>query len=175
MDPRGELTQRLLEYKRYKESAEELQKLERDQRERYFRNLFKYDVKKAPVQDDEDVLEDVTMYQLIKAFQRAMMNIPKKTVHEVRAIPWNIEEQGKWLMKRFGARSRYNFTEIMTEMKEKVQVVVTFIALLELIRAQRIRVVIHAQYNDFDLYNIESDAAATATETHAERDTTDSP
>ncbi|MDT8325494.1 MAG: segregation/condensation protein A, partial [Bacteroidota bacterium] len=81
IDPRAELTQRLLEYKRYKESAEELQKLERDQRERYFRNLFKYDVKKTAVVEDEDVLQDVTMFQLIKAFQKAMMNIPKKTVH----------------------------------------------------------------------------------------------
>ena len=76
----------------------------------------------------EDTLEDVTMYQLIKAFQHAMMNIPKKTVHEVRAIPWSIEDQGSWLMKRFGTRPKYNFLEVMREMKDKVQVVVTFIA-----------------------------------------------
>jgi segregation and condensation protein A len=151
IDPRAELTQRLLEYKRYKESAEELQKLELDQRERYFRSLFKYDVKKAAVTEDEDVLEDVTMYQLIKAFQRAMLNIPKKVVHEVRNIPWSIEDQGMWLMQRFSDRERYNFTEIMREMKEKMQVVVTFIALLELIRARRVRVEVYAQFNDIDI------------------------
>ncbi len=172
-DPRAELTQRLLEYKRYKESAEELQKLERDQRERYFRNLFKYDVKKSEVKEDEDVLEDVTMYQLIKAFQKAMMNIPKKTVHEVRAIPWNIEEQGHWIMTRFKERPRYNFLEVMDAMKEKVQVVVTFIALLELIRAHRIRVEIHAQFNDFEIIRTETDAdSAAATEDHAGQETT---
>ncbi len=170
IDPRAELTQRLLEYKRYKESAEELQKLERDQRERYFRNLFKYDEKKAPVQEDEDVLQDVTMYQLIKAFQKAMMNIPKKTVHEVRAIPWSIEEQGIWLMKRFETRRKYNFLEVMKDLTDKVQVVVTFIALLELIRAQRIRVEIHAQFNDFEIIRTETAAAQAAdTEEHAEQ------
>jgi segregation and condensation protein A len=157
IDPRAELTQRLLEYKRYKESAMELQKLELEQRERYFRSLFKFDVKKAPVNEDEDVLEDVTMYHLIKAFQKAMTSIPVKTVHEVRNIPWSIEEQGGWLMKRFGDRNRYNFLEVMREMKEKVQIVVTFIALLELIRARRIRVEIHAQFNDIELFYNETE------------------
>ncbi len=168
IDPRAELTQRLLEYKRYKESAEELQKLELEQRERHYRGLFKYDVKKTPVVNDEDVLEDVTMYQLIKAFQRAMMNIPKKTVHEVRVIPWSIEEQGHWLMKRFDNRPKYNFLEIMRAMKEKVQVVVTFIALLELIRAQRIRIEIFGQFNDFDIIRNEDAAEPAKNESHAE-------
>ncbi len=152
IDPRAELTQRLLEYKRYKESAMELQKLELEQRERYFRSLFKFDVKKTPVADDEDVLEDVTMYHLIKAFQKAMTSIPVKTVHEVRSIPWSIEEQGMWIMQRFGERRQFNFLEIMREMREKVQVVVTFIAMLELIRSQRIRVEIHAQFNDIEIF-----------------------
>lgn len=172
IDPRAELTQRLLEYKRYKESAEELQKLELEQRERHYRGLFKYDVKKTPVTNDEDMLEDVTMYQLIKAFQRAMTNIPKKTVHEVRAIPWSIEEQGAWLMKRFDNRPKYNFLEIMREMKEKVQVVVTFIALLELIRAQRIRIEIFGQFNDFDIIRNEAAAKAAPAENHAESNET---
>jgi segregation and condensation protein A len=91
------------------------------------------------------------MFQLIKAFQRAMMNIPKKVVHEVRSIPWSIEEQGAWLMQRFDQRTHFNFTEIMREMKEKMQVIVTFIALLELIRARRVRVEVFAQYNDIDI------------------------
>jgi segregation and condensation protein A len=168
IDPRAELTQRLLEYKRYKESAEELQKLELDQRERHYRGLFKHDVRKTPVTIDEDVLEDVTMYQLIKAFQRAIMNIPKKIVHEVRAIPWSIEEQGAWLMKRFDGRSRYNFLEIMREMKEKVQIVVTFIAMLELMRAQRIRVEIFATFNDFEIIRNETADECVQTENHAE-------
>jgi segregation and condensation protein A len=167
-DPRAELTQRLLEYKRYKESAEQLQKLELDQRERYYRSLFKYDVKKSPVVEDEGVLEDVTMFQLIKAFQRAMMNIPKKVVHEVRTIPWNIEEQGAWLMQRFAQRTHFNFTEIMREMKEKMQVVVTFIALLELIRARRVRVEVFAQFNDIDIIRNETEDEYVPKEEQAE-------
>ena len=151
-DPRAELTLRLLEYKRYKESAMDLQKLELDQRERHFRSLFKFDVRKAAVVEDEAVLEDVTMYQLIKAFQKAMTNIPVKTVHEVVNIPWSIEGQGSWIIQHFGERRKYNFLEILREMQERIQVVVTFIALLELIRAHRVRVEIHAQFNDFEIF-----------------------
>ncbi len=157
IDPRAELTQRLLEYKRFKESAFDLQKLELDQRDRYFRSLFKFDVRKAAVNEDEDILEDVTMFHLLRAFQKAITNIPVKTVHEVQAIPWSIEAQAVWLMDRFGKRARFHFTEILLEMTERVQVVVTFIALLELIRAQRVRVVIHAQFNDFDIIRNEGD------------------
>jgi len=159
IDPRAELTQRLLEYKRFKESAFDLQKLELDQRDRYFRSLFKFDVRKAAVNEDEDILEDVTMFHLLRAFQKAITNIPVKTVHEVQAIPWSIEAQAVWLMDRFGKRARFHFTEILLEMTERVQVVVTFIALLELIRAQRVRVVIHAQFNDFDIIRNDGDAA----------------
>jgi len=150
-DPRAELTQRLLDYKRFKESALELQKLEMDQRDRYYRGLFKYDTRKAPVREDEDVLQDVTMFQLIKAFQHAITNIPMKATHEVATVPYSIEEQGAWLMQRFNKRSRYNFLEILVDLHEKVQIVVTFIALLELIRARRIRVELHAQFNDFEI------------------------
>ncbi len=150
-DPRAELMQRLLEYKRYKESAMGLQDLELEQRQRYFRALFKYDRKQTVVPDEKEVLKDITMFQLIKAFRNALMNIPKTTIHEVRAIPYSIEDQGRQLMELFRDRNEYSFLELVKEMKEKVQLVVTFIALLELIKSQRIRIEIRSQFNDFDI------------------------
>jgi segregation and condensation protein A len=149
IDPRAELMQRLLEYKRFKETAEELQHFELDQRERYFRALFKYDVRTARQEEDDTLLKDTTMFDLIRAFQSAMANIPKKVVHEVRTIPYTIEDQGVFLLSLFGERREYDFFEVVVHMKEKIQIVVTFIALLELIRAHRVRIIAKSQFNNF--------------------------
>jgi segregation and condensation protein A len=158
-DPRAELTQRLLEYKRYKEAALEMQDRELDQRQRFFRTYFKQDVRVAVVEEDENVLKDVTFFDLIKAFQKAMASIPKKVVHEVRQIPWSIEEQGVYIMRHFQARRAFNFIELARSLQDRMQLVVTFIALLELIRAQRVTVEMHAEFNDFTITKTEDDGA----------------
>jgi segregation and condensation protein A len=149
IDPRTELTQRLLEYRRFKESAEELQHLELDQRERFFRALFRYDLRTADPDEDDGALRDVTVFGLIMAFRNAMSNIPAVTVHEVRTIPWSIEDQGLFLMNFFQGRKEYHFTDILAHMQERLQIVVTFIALLELIRAHRVRVAVQSDFNNF--------------------------
>ncbi|MBL0173719.1 MAG: segregation/condensation protein A [Ignavibacteria bacterium] len=150
-DPRAELTRRLLEYKRFKESAVHLQEMEQEQRQRFFRALFKHDVRKADPEDGEQLLKDVTLFHLIAAFQRAMESIPKKTVHQVQTIPYTIEEQGMFLLDFFAGRNEYNFLDIFEEVRDRMQLVVTFIALLELIRAHRVRIVMQADFNNFQI------------------------
>ena len=154
IDPRAELTRRLLEYKRYKESAEHLQAMELEQRQRFYRSYFKNDVRKSDPEEDGQFLKDVTLYHLIAAFQRALENIPKKFVHEVRTIPYSIEEQGMFLMDFFAGRNEYNFLELVDEMRDKIHLVVTFIALLELIKAQRVRVKMISDFNNFVIHRL---------------------
>jgi segregation and condensation protein A len=155
-DPRAELAQRLIEYKLYKESALHLQGMELEQRQRHYRALFRFDKRRAETPEDEDLgLQDVTMFHLLRAFRAAMTSIPEKPVHEVRLVPYTIEEQGRWLMEHFQTRASYNFIELLGHMREKIQVVVTFIALLELIRSQRVRVDAHATFNDFDIIRLD--------------------
>ncbi len=156
IDPRAELTRRLLEYKRFKEAAVDLQTMELDQRQRHFRALFKHDVKMYE-EDPEQALRDVTLYQLIRAFQYAMKNIEKKTVHEIVRIPYTIEEQAVMIMGFFQGRRNFRFLDLLPHMKEKIQVIVTFVSLLELIRAQRIRVETTDEFNDFTIHNIYED------------------
>jgi segregation and condensation protein A len=148
-DPRAELTRRLLEYKVFKESAGHLHEREEEQRQRFFRTLFKHDVRKADPEEGEQLLKDVTLFHLVAAFQRAMESIPKKTVHSVQTIPYTIEEQGVFLLDFFAGRNEFNFLDILEEMREKIQLVVTFIALLELIRAHRVRITMLEDFNNF--------------------------
>ena len=111
---------------------------------------------KAVVPEEENALQDVTMYHLIRAFQFAMTHIPPKSVHQVRDIPYTIEEQALFVINFFQSRRTYNFFEMLSSMKEKIQIIVTFIALLELIRAHRIRVEVYSDFNDFQIIKLET-------------------
>ena len=148
-DPRTELTRRLLEYKRFKETAETLGEMELEQRRRFFRGHFKQDIRSRDPEEEDASLRDVTVFHLIRAFQHAMTNIPRPVVHRIRAIPYSIEAQGVFLLNFFGTRGEYNFLEIVEHMEEKIQLIVTFIALLELIRAHRVRVEMDTDFNSF--------------------------
>lgn len=151
IDPRAELTRRLLEYKQFKEASEGLMERELEQRQRYFRTLFKYDIRSHDPDEDDPSLRDVTLFHLIKAFHRALENIPKKTTHKVVEFPYTIEQQAHYLMNFFGKRNQYNFLEVAAGMEDKMQMVVTFIALLELIRAHRIGIIVNNHFNDFTI------------------------
>ncbi len=147
-DPRAELVRRLLEYKRYKEVAGSLRTMEEEQRQLFFRTYFDADERKQEL-DSRELLEDVTLFDLIKAFRRALAAFENRPIHEVAPIPYSIEEQANFLMSRFGGSREFHFGEIIGEMREKIQVVVTFVALLELIRARRVRIRILSEFNDF--------------------------
>ncbi|MDH7516271.1 MAG: segregation/condensation protein A [Bacteroidota bacterium] len=148
-DPREELMKRLLEYKRYKEAARGLQTFEEEQRRRFPRTCFRFDVRTCPAAEGEESLRDVTLFDLITAFKKAIQSMPEITTHEVTTIPWTVEEQAVFLMDFFAGRDAYHFLEIVGEMENKMQMVVTFVALLELIRSRRVRVRTRKGFNDF--------------------------
>lgn len=153
-DPRAELVRRLLEYKKYKEVAGDLKKMEEEQRQLFFRKYFQNDVRKKE-EDEENLLKDVTMFDLIKAFRKAMVTFENRPVHQIAQIPYTIEDQAKFIIDFFKERGEFHFLELVEGMKEKIEIIVTFIALLELIRAHRVKVIIQSQFNDIRILRTE--------------------
>ena len=129
-DPRAELVEKLIEYKRFKDAAAELSRDEEQQRLLYPRTYFpKIEV---PQEDDPDTyLQDVTLFDLLLAFKRALDNMPKVTYHEVRRIDVTIEQQTAFIIDRLDRQRMVLFSELMTELGEKIIIIVTFLALLE--------------------------------------------
>jgi segregation and condensation protein A len=142
-DPRAELVRQLLEYKRYKEVSESLIDMESRQRRLFPRTSFGW-VKKISTHRDEisaeELLKDVTMFDLVMAFKTVLDNLPKITDHHVESIGVTIEEQIDYIVNRLGKKERWRFSEFMSEIKERVTVIVTFLAILELIRTHHILV-----------------------------------
>jgi segregation and condensation protein A len=134
-DPREVLIHQLLEYKRYKEVAESLMEMEDHQRRLFPRSYFDW---QEAYRTKEIILKEVSLFDLITAFKFALEHMPKETFHEVGAIGPTLEDQMAFLSNLLKEKERVTFTEIVDQLKERITVVVTFVAILELIRTHRI-------------------------------------
>lgn len=155
-DPRTELVERLIEYKRYKEAAFELDDLEEKRSKLYSRKYFNF----LPGQDeitDEEYLDQINLFDLMLAFRKALDNMPKVVYHEVKKIDVTIEQQSAYIVDKLKSKKVVLFQDLMREIKEKIVLIVTFIAILELVRNHQIEV---RQSKVFDDIRIKSKEAA---------------
>jgi segregation and condensation protein A len=139
-DPRANLVKRLVEYKRYKEVAASMSTKEDEERKVFYRSYYEADPRTATESEEDSSLRDVSLFDLIASFRFAVERMPKKFVHEVVRLNVTIDEQIDFILDYFSRRSEATFLELVQDMQEKIRIVVTFIALLELIRSQRILV-----------------------------------
>jgi len=153
IDPRAGLIQALLEYKKYKEMSEELSFFESVQRKMKFRGNFDADIYQAPA-EYEVLLKNVSIYDLAKAFKKAIQEVKDEPVHKINKINVTIDEQIKFIFERFNEKSEIHFLSLVENFKEKIRIVVTFIALLELVRASRVGIKESAEFNDFVIFRI---------------------
>jgi segregation and condensation protein A len=153
-DPRAELIRRLLEYKRFKDVSESLKKMEDKQRRVFYRENFKYDKVEATV-NETNLLKEITLFDLLKAFKKVIDNMPRESLYTVRKLGITIEDQIEFINSFFTERNQVNFLELVSDIREKIIVVVTFIALLELIKNQQIKVYQDENVNNFLIYRLD--------------------
>lgn len=153
IDPRADLVKALIEYKRFKEVSEEMAFLESNQRKMSYRSNFANDYKENPVELDV-LLKNITLYDLMKAFKKVLMDKKEEVFHKVVKLNVSIDEQIDYIMDKLDAKPQFNFIELVKGMEEKIRVIVTFIALLELIKMQRIGLRESPNHNDFEIYRL---------------------
>lgn len=148
IDPRADLVKALLEYKRYKEMSEELSYFESNQRKRKYRGNFSADIKEAPNEYDI-LLKNVSIYDLAKAFKYAIEQVKEEPVHQIKKMNVSIEEQITFIIEKLKEFPELHFLQLIESLKEKIRIIVTFIALLELVKVGRIGIQATQLYNDF--------------------------
>ncbi len=153
-DPRADLVRRLLEYKRYKEVAEKYSQFEERARKLYYRRLFRSDPK-FYVPEDE-TLRDVSLYDLAMSYLFAMKHRPRPVFHEVEVINVTVDEQMEYIDRFLESHRECTFRELIAEMTQKIRIVVTFVALLEMIKNKVVGVRQEEPYNDFWIYKLAS-------------------
>jgi segregation and condensation protein A len=135
LDPRANLVKRLVEYKRFKEVAVGMAVQEEAQRKISYRGYYDANPRVTTEEEEDASLRDVSLFDLISSFKFAIDRMPKKFIHEIIRLNVTIEEQIDYITDYFSRRSEATFYELVKDMTEKIRVVVTFIALLELIRS----------------------------------------
>lgn len=138
-DPRADLVRQLLEYKRFKEVADSLTDIEDRQRRLFPRCYFNWQ-KKYRREEKEVVLQEVSLFDLLTAFKFVIDNMPQEHYHEVGEIGPTVEEQIEYLNIQLQKKEQVSFMDLMKRLKNRVTVVVTFMAILEMIRTRRIMI-----------------------------------
>jgi len=146
-DPRLELIQRLLEYKRFKEFTPLLHEKEAEQRQFYSRKYFDFDLEGVTELDDRS-LKDVSLFQLMDVFKKVMEKAPKPTFHTIELIPVTIEDQMEYVLKMIQEKNKILFYELMQQLKNRIIIIVTFVAILELIKQEKILVWQNAPFSE---------------------------
>jgi segregation and condensation protein A len=147
-DPREELVQRLLEYKRIKEVSTVLDRFAEKREALFARGLFEMFEPELIDELDEPVKRP-TLYHLMLAYQSVLDNIPKPMTRNVMDAPVTVEEQSMLILSRLRESENVSFRAILEGIPERIIFVVTFLAVLELCRNRRIVVLVKDGYEDF--------------------------
>ncbi len=135
-DPRDELVRRLLEYKTYKEAATRL-----DGQEKMWRETFSREqAPTEPVETDETLLENVSLFDLVDALQGILDRNPGKKLIEIMPDNLTVRERMNVILELLEGKDSVSFVDLFEQTSHRLVVIVTFLAMLELIRLRVARV-----------------------------------
>ncbi|MCK9571969.1 MAG: segregation/condensation protein A [Candidatus Omnitrophica bacterium] len=146
IDPREELVQRLLEYEKFKQIAENLRSREIDQQEVFKRPKTEADIQAEP--EKKEVYFEANIFDLINAFSQALKDIPKEVFYEVIKDQFTVEQKVHDILHMLLVDSEIKLSELFTKAKSKIEIVVTFLAILELTKMKEIKAMQSSAFED---------------------------
>ena len=145
-DPRWELVRQLIEYKKFKDAAAHLH-----QRELTQENLFSR-VPDKPEFQAERPIGEVSIFDLINAFTGILKRIDKaEDLREIFAENFTVSDKIELIMKLTAGGVPLKFSELFATVASRTEIVVTFLALLELIRLKQLRAVQRDTFGEIEL------------------------
>ena len=153
IDPRQELVDKILEYKRFKEVSVQLAELE---------NLRMLVVKRGNIQKELSVIgeeagegteiQNITLFKLMKAFERVMQKVhdrQNKPVHTVVAYNYTMEESREFVLNVASREKTVSFEKIFSECSDRIHAIFLFLSMLELIQLSYMSIMIGDGRNNF--------------------------
>lgn len=162
-DPRAELVARLLEYKMYKYMALELQDRESDAQKHLYKaptvpkEVARYEV---PV-DLDKLLDGLTLARLQAVFESVMKRKADKVdpirskFGDIKREPVSLEEKIGSVMTYARQHRKFSFRQLLERQADKLDVVVTFLAILELMKIGKIHLTQEATFDDMNIETLE--------------------
>ncbi|MEY8242404.1 MAG: ScpA family protein [Gammaproteobacteria bacterium] len=134
-DPRAELVRRLLEYERYRKASEELNKLKRLERDVFITGVESSHLAQ-PIE-----LPDIDLQELLLSFQEVLKRAEMFTTLHVLKEPLSVRERMTTILEKLKNKDFLDFTELFDLEEQKTGLVVTFLAILELMKESLIEIV----------------------------------
>ena len=133
IDPREELMQQLIDYKRFRDASEILKNMALNSSQN-IRRQFEQELSISEDDELEVYFKDITLYDLARKFKEAIELKPVISQFELSREPIRLEKQKELILKYFDGEGKLTFTTIINSLKSRMEIVVTFLAVLDLVR-----------------------------------------
>jgi segregation and condensation protein A len=146
-DPRWDLIRQLIEYKKFKEAAAQLHLRALEQERIFTRDGG------APVATETPLrLAEVGIFQLIHAFQNVIKRVEaREDLQEIFGDHFTVSDKIDIILKRVANGASIRFSELFGDIASRVEIVVTFLALLELIRLKQVRALQRGVFDEIEI------------------------
>ena len=149
-DPRAELIKRLLEYEKFKQIADNLREREQGQQD-----VFKRPKIEAPVdsntEEKKEVWFEASIFDLISAFSQALKDVPREVFYEVIKDQFTVEQKVHDILHLLLVQAEVKLSELFSKAKSKMEIIVVFLAILELAKMKEIIARQNAAFEDITI------------------------
>ncbi|MCH1546755.1 MAG: segregation/condensation protein A [Candidatus Marinimicrobia bacterium] len=135
-DPRIDLVAQLIEYKKYRDLAHKLRNLHENNKDSFFRSSAKIVYDQSP--EVSDFLKEVSLFDISKIFKDAIDNAPTQDSFKIYKEIVSLTDQKKFIMESFEGNEVVSLKRIVKKLETKIEIIVTFLALLEMIKQSEI-------------------------------------
>lgn len=153
IDPRQELVDKILEYKRFKEAAVQMAEMEALRMLMVKRGNLQKELASIGEESSEGTeIQTVTMFKLMKAFERVMQRVYErnnKPVHTVVKYNYTMEESRENMLSTVRSQRTVSFEKIFEECNDRIHAIFLFLSLLELVQQKYMMLMVGEGRNNF--------------------------
>lgn len=153
IDPRQELVNKILEYKKFKEASAQMAEMEANRMLMVKRGNLQKELSKIGEEAAEGTeIQTVTMFRLMRAFERVMQryhDTKNKPVHTVIRYEYTMEDSRDFMLSKAQQEKTLSFEKIFGNCDNRVHAIFLFLSLLELVQQKFLKIVMGEGKNNF--------------------------
>ena len=150
IDPRTELVQQLIEYKKYKDIADNLSEKWESLSYQHERSLIE-NIKEGDV-EEINYLKEISVFELAQHFKDVMDRLPDINPYEVDLNTVDLSDKKHFILSAFDGRGILSFERLLKKCKNKLEVIITFIAILDLTQQMKVAVLQSTLFADIEIH-----------------------
>ena len=150
IDPRDELARRLLEYKKFKEIAEALKEKETLRQDFFGRNIDPEALQQLR-EESKEIYYEASLFDLISALSEALKKAPEEVIHEIVTEEFTVEKKLHDILHLLLKESTIRLQDLFERSRTKIEIIVTFLAVLELIRIKELIAVQKGVFGEIEI------------------------